>query len=245
VYVHHHFLDAANEITARCNAAKNKAASWSALENNPGDNDYKRWAANYCMEHNKPLKDLVQNFVYLVKAEGCCGEGAFPCSGNGAEFSITLLVALVDAMRQRDHTDYDPMYFKVYEDFEDLIFADYDGGEEYRHTELETSCDEFNGASLFVNFSWNKDQRLDIDQINVETGEYEFISLPFMSIMVITGDLVHAGSANQTGSVTRKFFLYLDPRRDCRNQGVFMEGQDEERDNFIYFGNSRRAMKTK
>ena len=41
-----------------------------------------------------------------------------------------------------------------------------------------------------------------------------------MSLLVISGDLKHAGSANPTDKRTRKFFLYLDPLAGVRERAV-------------------------
>jgi hypothetical protein len=248
VYAHHLLLAAANEITERCKKVDplTKKNGWTILENNQGKNDLKRLAANYCMKDNKELNDLIQNFVFLVYTEDCCGgQKPFACGGGGEEFSITLLLALVGAQRQQEHTDYNPDLFRAYEDFDELFSEDEDGNEVY-HEELETSCNDFNGASMFVNFSWNNDHKLDADRVNRTTGEYVYISLPAMSIVIITGDYIHAGSANTTDMLTRKFFLYLDPRSECRRLGVFKEGKGRlVNDNFIYFGFSRKTINNK
>jgi hypothetical protein len=210
-----------------------------------GENDEMRLAANYCMKSNKPLNDVVQNMVYLVTMEDCCGGSTpFACGGGGEEFSITLLLALVGALRQKEHTDFDPDCFRVYEDYAELHQKDENGQDVYLE-ELESSHNNFNGASMFINFSWNNDHRLDLGEVDRISGEYVYISLPAMSIVIITGDLVHAGSANLSGSVTRKFFLYLDPRPFCRNQGIFKEGKGVVNDNFIYFGSSRKTRNEK
>jgi hypothetical protein len=247
VYSHHLLLECADEITERCDNADDSSPPeqcWSVLTNNPkGKNDNARMAANHCLENNVPLNNLVQNFVHLVAADECCGGATpFPCGGSGEEFSITLLVALVDALRQQEHTDYNPMYFQAHEDFDDLNFADEEGEEPYYHEELETSCDNFNGASMFINFSWNRDQKLDLDSVVHKTGHYKTLPLPAMSIVIIRGDLVHAGSANSSGVKTRKFFLYLDPHPDCRMKGVFKEGKGYVQDNLIFFGSTRKTV---
>jgi hypothetical protein len=243
IYTHYVLLAAADEITADCDKINPETGvnGWTVLENNAGENDGLRRAANHCMRSNKPLNDLVQNMVYLVTMEDCCGgQSPFACGGGGEEFSITLLIALIGALRQQAHTDYDPDCFRAYEDYEDLKDEDDDGNEIYRE-ELEDSHNNFNGASMFINFSWNNEHKLDLGEVDYFTGEYIYIPLPAMSIVIIAGDLVHAGSANVSGVVTRKFFLYLDPRPFCRNLGEFQEGKGYVNDNFIYFGSSRRT----
>ncbi len=196
-----------------------------------GINDNHRLAANYSMKDNSPLNDLIQNFVYLLKGEECIGKDSFACGESGEEFSITLLLALVGALRQQEHTDYDPDLFQAYEDFGELSDSE---------EELQESCDSFNGASMFINFSWNNCLKLDLGGgLDSTTGESVFLSLPAMSIVVIRGDLIHAGCANYSGAVTRKFFLFLDPRPLCRNLGKYQEIDGKIVNvNFIYFGTS-------
>jgi hypothetical protein len=226
VYIHLNLLRAADSISASCDIVDPDTGEdgWTVLENNAGNNDGLRKAANHCLESDEKVYDIVMNFVYLVREEECIGAGAYACGGNGKEFSITLLIALIGAQRQRDHTDYDPDLFEVYEDFSvvDDVFRD--------------SCAEFNGASMFINFSWNNDHKLDLNETCNKTGKYRFITLPAMSIVIISGDLVHAGSANCSGAVTRKFFLYLDPHPHCRNLGTFLVNGEYINDNFIWFG---------
>jgi hypothetical protein len=196
-----------------------------------GTNDNRRLAANYCMKNNSPLNDLIQNFVNLVKGEECIGLDSFACGESGDEFSITLLLALVGALRQQEHTDFDPDLFQAFEDFGELSDSE---------AELQDSCDKFNGASMFINFSWNNALKLDIGGgLDPSTGESYFLSLPAMSITVIRGDFIHAGCANNSGAITRKFFLFLDPKEHCRNQGSCQEINGEISNiNFIYFGTS-------
>jgi hypothetical protein len=188
------------------------------------------------MKNNKPLRDLIQNFVFLVKGEECVDKDAFACGESGDEHSITLLVALVAAFRQQEHTDFDPDLFHAHEDFGELSDSE---------EELKESCDGFNGASMFINFSWNNCLKLDtaggLDPI---TGESYFLPLPAMSIVVIRGDFIHAGCANNSGAITRKFFLFLDPCPLCRNQGRCQEINGEIVNvNFIYFGTSKSVKK--
>jgi hypothetical protein len=225
VYAHHLLADASTEISDICDSMSiGVNGGWTVLHNNESVNDCKRLAANYSMRHNPRLKDLIMNYVFLVKEDGGAGKDAYPCGGSGEEFSITLLIALVNAMRQQEHTDYNPDYFRVYEDHEDV------------DEEMHTSHQNFNGASMFINFSWNNDHKLDLGEFNKKTGLFNYLPLPAMSIVIITGDLLHAGSANMSGAITRKFFLYLDPHPLCRNLGTFKQKGKLVKDNFIYFG---------
>jgi hypothetical protein len=226
VYIHLNLARAADTICALCDLVDpvTEQNGWSTLENNEGKNDNLRKYANHCLENDKPVHDIVMNFVYLVKEEECIGAGAYACGGNGREFSITLLIALVGARRQRDHTDYDADLFQPYEEYDNIPSV-------YQNSYLD-----FNGASMFINFSWNNDHKLDLNEIDNKSGQYRFITLPAMSIVIISGDLIHAGSANSSGAITRKFFLYLDPHPLCRNLGIFKEGKNTVNDNHIWFG---------
>jgi hypothetical protein len=186
------------------------------------------------MKHNLPLNDLIQNFVYLLKGEECIGNESFACGESGEEFSITLLLALVGALRQQEHTDYDPDLFQAFEDFGELSDSE---------EELQESCNSYNGASMFINFSWNNCLKLDMGGgLDPSTGESFFLSLPAMSIVVIRGDLIHAGCANYSGAITRKFFLFLDPLPLCRNLGNSQQEDGKTATGrFIYFGTSAAA----
>jgi hypothetical protein len=224
VYAFHRLKEGSDEITAFYGSDYWYSERWKVLHNNEKDNnDGRRLAANHCMKSNPRLKDLVMNYVHLAILDGVVPADVFPCGGDGFELSITLLIALVDALRQQEHTDYNPKYFRVYEDYEGVS------------EELQTSHQNFNGASMFINFSWNNDHKLDTGNYNKKTGVFESIILPAMSIVIITGDFLHAGSANKSGAITRKFFLYLDPHVECRNQGTFLDNGKYVKDNFIYF----------
>ena len=234
VYAHHLLLEAADEMFPLLFSKNNKsqAENCEILHNNEGINDNNRLAAHYCMKNNKALNNLIQNFVFLIKAEDCVGNNPFACGESGEEFSITLLIALIGALRQQDHTDFDPDLFLAYEDFSEITDEE----------ELVDSCEQYNGASMFINFSWNNSLKLDLGGgIDCNTGESFFIPLPAMSIVVIRGDLIHAGSANTSGEIIRKFFLYLDPKPLCRNQGRHLnENGQIVNVNFIYFGLSKK-----
>jgi hypothetical protein len=227
VYIHRNLTRAADIICDYCEVVDpmTKLNGWTKLENNAdGENDGMRLAANHCLESDKPVYDIIMNLVFMVKEEECIGAGAFACGGSGKEYSITLLLAMIGAKRQRDHSDYDPDLFRVYEDYSDINPAYYN------------SSAKFNGASMFINFSWNNDHKLDLNEIDNKTGQYRYVRIPAMSIVIISGDLIHAGSANCCGVATRKFFLYLDPHPLCRNLGTFLENGKVVKDNFIWFG---------
>ena len=76
-----------------------------------------------------------------------------------------------------------------------------------------------------------------------KAGKDEFRKLWMrpMSILVINGNLKHAGSANKSGKVIKKFFLYLDPCGKSRRDSVlkakenFSKKGEETSGNYIFF----------
>lgn len=217
-YCHYTFTEAADYIELNC--------VFENLENNHGKNDNKRKAASAVISRFPRLVHLLRNIVHLLKEDELFGirKEVFATSGSGEEDSITLLLALIGCDRQKDHYDYD---------FEKYLPRDtYDGVAD----NIKGSYNEFHGASLFINFSLAP-QKLDLDYCDEETGEYLTLIIPPMGLLVIRGDLKHAGSANTTGTKIRKFFLYLDRCKGCRMQGEFENGA---RDNVIYFDSHSR-----
>jgi len=217
-YCHYTLTEAADYIELNC--------VFENLENNHGKNDNKRKAASAVISRFPRLVHLLRNIVHLLKEDELFGiqKEVFATSGSGEEDSITLLLALIGCDRQKDHYDYD---------FEKYLPRDtYDGVAD----DIRGSYNNFQGASLFINFSLTP-QKLDLDYCDEETGEYVTLIIPPMGLLVIRGDLKHAGCANTTGNMVRKFFLYLDRCKGCRLQGEFENGA---RDNVIYFDSHSR-----
>jgi len=212
-FCHFVLLDAADHMELNC--------LFENLLNNNGRNDNRRKAASETMSQFPRLVHLLRNVVNVLKEDGLFGpeKQVFATSGNGEEDSITLLLALTGCGRQMEHFDYDHNLYIPRASFEDVP-------EHMRGSYLR-----FNGASLFINFSLD-DQSLDLDYHENDTGDFAKLIIPAMGLLVIRGDLKHAGAENNSGNLIRKFFLYLDPCRGCRMQG---ECDDGEKANVIYF----------
>jgi hypothetical protein len=207
--------------------------NFTVLHNQPGDNDTLRRAANGCLKYNEELRNFLSNIRYVLDFDGVVSLKAFATSGSGEEDSITLLLALVGCSRQEEHTDYDFNLFKAHEDYLWMTAAQ---KKKYKDSYLN-----FNGASMFFNMSWSDDQFLDLDYYEEGTWNHRTLKMIRMSILIISGDLKHAGSSNKSGKVIRKFFLYLDPCRNCRLKHVTNEVElcngkaTKKKDNYIYF----------
>lgn len=219
VYMYYELSDAADHIEA--------TAEFKALANNHGVNDMQRRAASACIKGFPRVLHILQNFISLLK--GDCGlySDVFPTSGDGTEDSITLLVSLVGCLRQKEHYDYNHVLFGPVERYEG------------QPEELKGSYLLYQGCSLFINFDWLKEQTLDLDFYNNSTGDFQQIHIPPMSILIIKGNLKHAGSPNKSMCKVRKFFLYLDPCKGCRMLGKFGESGD---DNYIHFDAHHRRL---
>ncbi len=221
-YIYYSFLKLANEIESDSNVIK------VPLRNGAIKNDHKRLAANMLLrlKRHQRVLDILKNITVLLKEEELVGEDAFPCSGSGEDDSITLLFALIDCMKQKYHFDYDPELFVPHANYADNDVE----------TDRQGSYMFFQGASLFINFSWDEEQTIDLDEFENATGAARKLVMPPMSITCIAGNLKHAGSANKRGKPTRKFFLYYDPCRGCRLKGTFKDGND----NYIWFDNCHK-----
>jgi hypothetical protein len=239
IYLHYVLCDAADEIFNSVYDEKlaNPYEMFTPLHNNsekPSQNDYMRRSANASYSNNSRLRNVIENIKYMLLQDKVINLQTFFTSGSGEEFSITLLLALLSCKRQQDHFDFDPVLYaphEVYEDVDDNNIGTYLN---------------FNGASLFINFDWFEWQSLDLDEIDLDpkAGKDEFRKLWMrpMSILVINGNLKHAGSANKSGKVIRKFFLYLDPCGTSRRDAVLREQENcsskkskEKLGNYIFF----------
>jgi hypothetical protein len=238
VYLHYVLFDAADEIFKSVYDEKlaNPYEKFTPLHNNsekPSQNDYMRRSANSSYCNNSRLRNVIENIKYMLLQDKVINLQTFFTSGSGEEFSITLLLALVSCKRQQDHFDFDPVLYaphEVYEDVDDNNIGTYLN---------------FNGASLFINFDWFEWQSLDLDEIDLDpkAGKDEFRKLWMrpMSILVINGNLKHAGSANKSGKVIKKFFLYLDPCGKSRRDSVLKAKEnsskkgEETSGNYIFF----------
>lgn len=204
-YIHHEFNDAANFIEQTC--------QWVNLLNNEGRNDNRRIAACACISQNERLKILLHNLLYVLRRDKLFGDDSdemFATSSSGEIDSINLLMSLENCTRQREHYDFNPDAFQPVLDYDDAPAKHVPG-----------SYLRFQGASLFINYSWDETQSLDLDSWDKKNKCYECIKIPPMSLLVISGDLKHAGSANPSNTKrTRKFFLYLDPFAGVRERAV-------------------------
>jgi hypothetical protein len=229
VYLHHLFKDVSDEIFNNLYDSNeaNPFAKFTPLHNNsekPSQNDYLRRSANASYKGNKRLRDVIENIKCLLLRDKIVHKNTFFTSGSGEAFSITLLLALVNCKRQQDHFDYDPVLYAPNED--------YDGVDD----KYVGSYLNYNGASMFINFSWVDWQSLDLDEWDMDLkGEHKKLWMRPMSILIINGNLKHAGSNNKSGKVTRKFFMYLDPCLGSRKKFVTSENGKISADNHIFF----------
>lgn len=219
VFIHYELCDAADYIVS--------TAEFQCLQNNEGVNDMRRKAASSCMKRFPNVLHIIENIICLLKGDCALYDGVFPTSGNGHENSITLLLSLAGCLRQQDHYDYNHVLFDPVETHEG------------QPEELRGSYLLYQGNSLFINFNWLKEQTLDLDYYNNHTGNHQQIHMPPMSILMIAGNLKHAGSPNTSTETVRKFFLYLDPCAGCRMRGLFGDSND----NYIHFDAYHRSLK--
>jgi hypothetical protein len=231
IYLHYVLCDAADEIFNSIYDEKmaNPYGNFTPLHNNsenPSKNDYLRRSANASYHNNSRLRNIVENIKFMLLQDKVINLQTYFTSGSGEDFSITLLLALVNCKRQQDHFDFDPVLYTPHESHEGV-------DEKYVGTYLN-----FNGASLFINFDWLEWQSLDLDERDLDPkadkDEFRKLWMRPMSILVINGNLKHAGSANKSGKVIRKFFLYLDPCSGSRREAV-LKGSKEKTRNYIYF----------
>jgi hypothetical protein len=216
-YIHHEFNDSANDMEQN--------AKWVNLLNNAEGtkNDNLRIAACVTITNRPRLLNLIRNLLFILRRDELFGEDTdemFATSSSGLANSINLLMSLEQCSRQKDHFDYDPQAFKPV-----LNYAD------APRNHMRGSYMRFQGASLFINFSWTETQTLDLEGWDTKNNRQACINIPPMGLLVISGDLKHAGSANPSNKRTRKFFLYLDPIAGVRERAV----KTGNKGGYVYF----------
>jgi hypothetical protein len=130
------------------------------------------------------LIEWIINLVKLIGDGRVVSTDAHPCASDGSANKLHLIVGLPLCLPQHFHYDYDPKSFQ------------YDG---------------YHGASLFINFSLHS-QTLDVGVCEHDPSKRKQKVIPPLSVLVIRGDLKHAGSSNISDmDEVHKFFMYLDP----------------------------------
>jgi hypothetical protein len=128
--------------------------------------------------------DWIIHFVKIIGEGKMVPFDAHPCASDGSAKKLHLIVGLPLCLPQHFHYDYDPKTFQ---------------------------SDGYHGASLFINYSLYS-QTLDVGLCEHDPSIRKQIVIPPSSVLLIRGDLKHAGSSNCSDEdEVHKFFMYLDP----------------------------------